>query len=306
MLGIFDTCSGSKSAHLTVSYDSRADAFREEFCGLLLNAGFESEKQAPFRAEAKIGLFEEAKLLQLEFSTGTLLLKEDLPIRKAGKVLILAVEGDCRWQHNGTRLGTGAGAIVIPADARDFHLSVSANESTPGKLYCIQSSDRNFDQGANIKRMHFINNSKVLKAISAHVHNVKELNAGKLKSIFRIISRRKYAMPNETKNIDSIYLEAILNFIDFNLRNESLDCALISKHLGISKRKIYEIFKDNGILLHETIISRRLSMIKREIDAGSEKVSSIISDYGFSTPSTFYRNYKKYYGARPRREAVSR
>ncbi|CAN7600232.1 helix-turn-helix domain-containing protein [Pararhizobium sp. LjRoot235] len=302
MLRIFDTCSRSKSAHLTVSYEGRADAFREELCGLQLNARFESEKQGPFTAEAKIGLFEEAKLLQLEFSTGTLLLQDDLPIRKAGKVLILAVEGDCRWQHNETRLGTCAGVIVIPPDARDFHLSVSANESTPGKLYCIQSSDRIFGPNANIKQMRFINSSHVLKSISAHIHNVKELNASKLKSIFRIIFQRKYAQPNETDGIDLIYLEAILNFIDSNLKNELLDCDLIGRHFGISKRKIYEIFKQNGILLHETIVSRRLAMIKNEIDAGSEKVSSIISDYGFSTPSTFYRNYRKYYGVRPRRE----
>jgi AraC-like DNA-binding protein len=302
MLRIFDTCSRGKSAHLTVSYDGRADAFREEFCGPQLNARFESEKQGPFTAEAKIGLFEEAMLLQLEFSTGTLLLQDDLPIRKAGKVLILAVEGDCRWQHNEARLSTCAGVVVIPPDARDFHLSVSANESMRGKVYCIQSSDRIFGQNANIKQMCFINSSHVLKAISAHIHNVKELNASKLKSIFRLIFQSKSQL-NQTQGIDLIYLEAILNFIDSNLKNELLDCDLIGRHFRISKRKIYQIFKQNGILLHETIVSRRLAMIKNEIDAGSEKVSSIISDYGFSTPSTFYRNYRKYYGVRPRREA---
>jgi len=302
MLRIFDTCSRSKSARLVVSYDGRADSFREEFCRLYLNAPFESEKQGPFTAEAKIGLFEEAKLLQLEFSTGTLLLQDDMPIRRAVGVLILAVEGDCWWQYNGARLGTASGVVVIPPDARDFQLSVSANQSATGKLYCIQSSDRIIGQDANIKQMRFINSPQVLKDISAHIHNVKELNADKLKIILRTIFQRKYASSNEKIWKHSIYLEAILNFIDSNLKNDSLDCDLIGRNFGISKRKIYEIFKQNGISLQGTIVSRRLAMIKSEIDAGSEKVSSIISDYGFSTPSTFYRNYRKYYGGRPRRE----
>lgn len=205
----------------------------------------------------------------MEFSTGTLLLQDDMLIRKPGKVLSLAVEGDCRWQYNGTQLG--AGVVVIPPDARDFHLSVGANESTTGKLYCIQSSDRIFGQDTTIKQMRLINSSQVLKAISAHIHNVNELNAGKLKTILRITCRRKYSTSSKTTCNDLIYPEEILDFIDYNVKNELLDCDLIGRHFGISKRKIYEIFKYNGILLHETMVSRRLAMIKNEIDVGSEQ-----------------------------------
>jgi len=60
------------------------------------------------------------------------------------------------------------------------------------------------------------------------------------------------------------------------------------------------VFYDNRASLHETIMTARLEAARREIEAGGQKVASVILDHGFTNASTFYRNYKRHFGRVPR------
>lgn len=301
MLNIFDKVSQYTSAFLAVSYDGRPASFKEEFCDQRLKASFEYDLQTPFRAGVRIGTSEVATLLQIDFSAGTLVLHDGLQMRQAGEVVILAVEGDCWWQHRGTRSVSSSAVIVLPPDVKEFQLAVGATSLRPAKLFYIRTSSKLFK---GITRPHFISSAHAFGAVSTYLYHVAEVNADKLNSIYHAIFRRKLTYQGSAASQDTAYFEAIMKFIDANLPNDALGCDMIARNFGISKRKVYDIFKHNGALLQETIISKRLTVIKEAIDAGSEKVASIIFAYGFSTPSTFYRNYRKYYGSPPRRDAV--
>lgn len=92
----------------------------------------------------------------------------------------------------------------------------------------------------------------------------------------------------------------IKGFIAQNVKNPALGADLLARTFAISKRKLYSIFYDNRASLHETVMTARLEAARREIEAGGQKVASVILDHGFSNPSTFYRNYKRHFGRVPR------
>ncbi|MDR6290361.1 MULTISPECIES: helix-turn-helix transcriptional regulator [Inquilinus] len=89
-------------------------------------------------------------------------------------------------------------------------------------------------------------------------------------------------------------------FIADNVKHPSLGADLIARRFGISKRKLYSVISSNGASLHEMIMTERLEAAHRAIEAGGEKVTSVILDHGFSNASTFYRNYKRQFGRTPR------
>jgi AraC-like DNA-binding protein len=89
-------------------------------------------------------------------------------------------------------------------------------------------------------------------------------------------------------------------FIAQNVKNPDLGADLLAREFAISKRKLYSVFYDSRASLHETVMTARLEAARREIEAGGQKVASVILDHGFSNPSTFYRNYKRHFGRVPR------
>jgi len=92
----------------------------------------------------------------------------------------------------------------------------------------------------------------------------------------------------------------IRGFIARNVKNPALGAELLAREFAISKRKLYSVFYENRASLHETIMTARLEAARREIEAGGQKVASVILDHGFTNASTFYRNYKRHFGRVPR------
>jgi AraC-like DNA-binding protein len=95
-------------------------------------------------------------------------------------------------------------------------------------------------------------------------------------------------------------LRRIRSFIEGHVRHRLLGADLIAREFGISKRKLYAIVGENGASLHDMIMEARLEAAHRVIEAGGQKMASVIRDHGFANASTFYRNYKRRFGRTPR------
>lgn len=99
---------------------------------------------------------------------------------------------------------------------------------------------------------------------------------------------------------DARLYQRITAFIGQAVKTPGLGADLLVRRFGISKRKLYGVFYANGASLHETIMTARLEAARRELEAGGQKVTNVITDYGFTNPSTFYRNYRRHFGGVPR------
>ncbi len=96
-------------------------------------------------------------------------------------------------------------------------------------------------------------------------------------------------------------LKKALEYIQENLTTH-IDIEALCHELYISKSYLHKLFvKYLRISPKKYIVSKRLIMAQRAIRAG-EKPTIIYSDCGFSDYSSFWRDYKKYFGIAPSEE----
>jgi len=93
-------------------------------------------------------------------------------------------------------------------------------------------------------------------------------------------------------------IASVIDYINLNL-SEDLSLDKIAKEFYISKFYLSKIFKANtGSAIGDFIIKKRLVYAKHLINGGSTPGNACIQS-GFSDYSSFYKNYKKYFGVSP-------
>ena len=116
--------------------------------------------------------------------------------------------------------------------------------------------------------------------------------------------RNSFHSPLEyDKNPDTIEYR-ILNYINNHL-SEDLSLSNICKKYYISTSQLYRLFKKaTGTTVLEYVTHKRLMLAKGMLIEG-EKASDVFSKCGFHDYSTFYRAYKKHFGASPKAVGAS-
>jgi AraC family transcriptional regulator, positive regulator of tynA and feaB len=102
---------------------------------------------------------------------------------------------------------------------------------------------------------------------------------------------------------DDHHRERIKDFVKRNLRDPRLNTRFIAKEVGLSLRRLHELFVAEPETLMRWIRAERLKRISDELadPALAERpIANIAYDWGFRQPAHFSRSFRSEYGVSPR------
>jgi AraC family transcriptional activator of tynA and feaB len=102
---------------------------------------------------------------------------------------------------------------------------------------------------------------------------------------------------------DDQYRERIKEFVRRNLRDPRLNSSFIAKGVGVSLRRLHELFASEPDTLMRWTRAERLKRISAELadPALAERpIANIAYDWGFRQPAHFSRSFRIEYGVSPR------
>ncbi|MGP1354483.1 MAG: helix-turn-helix domain-containing protein [Parasphingopyxis sp.] len=97
-------------------------------------------------------------------------------------------------------------------------------------------------------------------------------------------------------------------FIERNLSRPDLDPRTIAQGCGMSLRKLYRLFEDDGTTPNQWLIERRLLESRRLLKAPQNRslsIGNVAMSTGFSSFSHFSRSYKQRFGLSPKEDRLS-
>ena len=122
--------------------------------------------------------------------------------------------------------------------------------------------------------------------------------------LYQVLIASKECNQSDICTIHPIINEAI-HYINQNITTP-LSIDDICNELHIAKSHLHNLFATHlNISPKKYVLSKKLHMIQRELRAGA-KPTDVSCAYGFSDYSTFYRDYKHYFGHAPSEETESK
>lgn len=94
----------------------------------------------------------------------------------------------------------------------------------------------------------------------------------------------------------------VLSFIEQHLRERALGPAMIAAALGMSRRRLHQIFAQDDETLCRYILRRRLDACAHTLESGSwtgRGISQIAFDHGFDSAAHFGRAFRERFGMAP-------
>jgi len=227
--------------------------------------------------------------------------------RLAGHYLVLVPWSDCLLIAGGERCKLTPGMVAAVDGDRGFELQLGG-AGGEGDLDWLHIASPSLPELRGTAGFIAFTSSMLARYVSNHARLIAkgveadEPFASRM-PIFDYIRRaiRDFVQQANTGEPEGrLLLHRVQSFIEEAVTHPELGADLIAREFGMSKRKLYGIVSEGGASLHKMIMTARLEAAHRAIEAGRQKMSSVIRDHGFSNASTFYRNYKRHFGRTPR------
>jgi AraC-like DNA-binding protein len=286
-----------------------AGTFVRQICETVLGATFTANGK-DFRATIRFNVVGNSGAAHLRITPGVLTRHVDPGGVAGGHFLVLVMRGSGLLTVGETGRPLPPNSVVVIGGGVDFSLALSAGETGSCELDLLQVAG---GEPPALAKAHgvVVTTSASLADYILGLAELVQPEGGEIGPLRRDIpifdyigaAIRDYLAQEEGEEAahrDHGLYRRIKAFIAQNVKNPDLGADLLAREFAISKRKLYSIFYDSRASLHETIMTARLEAARREIEAGGQKVASVILDHGFSNPSTFYRNYKRHFGRVPR------
>ena len=125
-----------------------------------------------------------------------------------------------------------------------------------------------------------------------------EVIAGYLELLFTLLIRINRMNANEVKKNTSINIEAVLTYIENNLKTITPNSVAV--YFGYNFPYFSKLFKKNiGRNLSEYINLKKLEMAQTLLVESRKNIEDIGYEVGFNHKSYFHRIFKRYYGVTP-------
>lgn len=114
---------------------------------------------------------------------------------------------------------------------------------------------------------------------------------------YNVALASRESMP-ETRYFISPLINQAVTYIEKHL-TEPLDIETLCRELYVTKSHLHQLFQKHlQVSPHKYILSKRLNLAQRRLRHG-EKSTEVCIACGFTDYSTFYKNYKQYFGYAP-------
>jgi AraC-like DNA-binding protein len=286
-----------------------ADVFARQICQVVRGATFVPNGE-DFRAAVRFSIVGGSGAAHLRVTPGVLARGGGPRGNAEPHVLVLVLRGNGLLTAGTVTRPLSPNSVAVISGDLDFSLTLAAGESGCAELDWLQVAGAEPPALGKASGVVVTTSAPLADYIVSLAELVRpesdEIGPSQRDiPIFDYIGTaiRDYLILSEGER-DSLHghelFRRIKTFIVRNVKNPDLDADLLAREFAISRRKLYSVFNDSRASLHQTIMTARLEAARREIEAGRQKVASVILDHGFSNPSTFYRNYKRHFGRMPR------
>ncbi len=172
------------------------------------------------------------------------------------------------------------------SDKKEIEYNIGLNAGVP-----VTEKDGLFEEAVKMaERFCAINNKQIVMS-----SEVIDLYEGENQNITIDSKLVKVIYPSDT-----VFLNTLMEHIEKEWSNTSLNVEIFSKNLGYSKSKLYrKIMPIAGKSLNAFLKEYRLSHALRLLNEQSLNVSEIAFETGFNSPTYFTREFKKRYGYLP-------
>ncbi len=103
-------------------------------------------------------------------------------------------------------------------------------------------------------------------------------------------------------DVNATRLQEAMDHMSANLDSPDLSPARLAAAMHVSVRTLYAIFEESGLSVSATIRSKRLERCAQDLrdpSRSNETISQIAARWGFSTPTSFTRTFRQYFGSTP-------
>ncbi|WP_405381980.1 two-component regulator propeller domain-containing protein [Maribacter sp. LLG6340-A2] len=115
-----------------------------------------------------------------------------------------------------------------------------------------------------------------------------------------INDKNKITLLQNTTAIDKSFMEKVLDYVNENIGETDLNVEHLADDMSLSRSQLYRKIKAiTGMTANELIRKIRLERAKQMIENGSESISEVGFNVGFSSPSYFSKCFKNEFGMLP-------
>jgi len=138
-----------------------------------------------------------------------------------------------------------------------------------------------------------------IKALSNEASHIAADHAATSSQLLMGLISSELTLPadGQISTMQQRVLERADRYIDANLDDTDLDPQMIATALGISIRRLHQLFSKRGTTVSRSILERRLEKCRKDLILEPGKsITEIAFDWGFNDAAHFSRSFRRCYG----------
>jgi AraC-like DNA-binding protein len=153
---------------------------------------------------------------------------------------------------------------------------------------------KGIDSGADV----YLNKPFEMKVLRSYIKRLIENRQQYLNK--NINDKNKITLLENTTNIDKSFMQKVLDYVNENIAEADLNVEHLADDMSLSRSQLYRKIKAiTGMTANELIRKIRLERAKQMIENGSESISEVGFNVGFSSASYFSKCFKNEFGMLP-------